>query len=108
MLQGSLQDSRVVRVFRYVDDFLVILQLTETAEFTCLAGQTLNLFSTCSKNLVLTKAVPSDKTIRFIDLELTFTPDRHVCWKYLPRSKKALLPYSTAHSKLLKRGIANL
>lgn len=35
-------------------------------------------------------------------------PHRHVCWKYAPRSKKALLAYDSAHSKLVKHGIVNL
>lgn len=108
MLQGSLQDSRVVRIFRYVDDFLVILNLTETDRLTVVVDQILNIFSTCSKNLVFAKEVPDHKIIRFLDLELTFLPDRHVCWKYAPRSKKVLLPYESAHSKLVKRSIANL
>ncbi|CAN7980385.1 unnamed protein product [Ixodes pacificus] len=30
----------------------------------------------------------------------------HVCWAYGPRSKKGLLPYDSAHSKLVKRAIA--
>lgn len=108
VLHSSIQDSRIVRVFRYVDDFLVFLQLTDTDELTCVADQILNLFTACSQNLVFTHEVPSDKTIRFLDLEINFMPDQNVCWKYCPRSQKAILPYSSAHSKLVKRGIANL
>lgn len=108
ILQDSIQDTRVIRVFRYVDDFLVILKLNETDKLTLVADQLLNVFSACSNNLAFTKEIPSDKTIRFLDLELTFLPDGHVCWKYSPRTKKSLLPYESAHSKLVKRSIANL
>lgn len=30
----------------------------------------------------------------------------HVCWSYSPRSKKAILDYRSAHSKVIRRGIA--
>lgn len=107
-LREALHDTRVVRVYRYVDDFLIILNLSPTDQLTLVADQILNVFSACSKNMVFTIDIPADKTIRFLDLELTFSPDGHVCWKYAPRSKKALLPFGSAHSKLVKRSIANM
>lgn len=58
--------------------------------------------------MVFSKEIPCANTIRFLDFELTFLLDQHVCWKYVPRSKKALFPYESAHSKLVKRSLANL
>ena len=31
----------------------------------------------------------------------------HICWEYKPRSKKAILPFDSSHTKLVKRGIAS-
>uniref|UniRef100_A0A131Z227 Tick transposon n=1 Tax=Rhipicephalus appendiculatus TaxID=34631 RepID=A0A131Z227_RHIAP len=55
--------------------------------------------------LELTTEYPSDNRLRFLDLELSFS-NNHVCWGYAPRSQKSLLPFSSAHSKIVKRGIA--
>lgn len=41
-----------------------------------------------------------------MDLELSFFGD-HVCWKYAPRTRKGILPFDSAHSKVVKRGIAS-
>ncbi|KAH7969785.1 hypothetical protein HPB52_021943 [Rhipicephalus sanguineus] len=64
----------------------------------CLAPATLD-------GLTLTMELPTQQRLRFLDLELTFGRE-HVCWAYSPRSKKALLPFTSGHSKLVKRGIA--
>lgn len=39
------------------------------------------------------------------DLDLTFGAC-HVCWEYGPRRQKGLLPFGSAHSKAVERGIA--
>lgn len=31
--------------------------------------------------------------------------ETHLCWSYSPRSKKELLPFTSAHSKLVQRGV---
>lgn len=56
--------------------------------------------------MAFSKEILCDKTIRFLDLELFYLNNTR--WKYAPRSKKALLPYESAHSKLVKRSLANL
>ena len=107
LLQGSLHDSRVCHISRYVDDFLIILKLSSNDTLALAAEQVLSNFRACSNALSFTHEVPVDNAIRFLDLLLTFRDDGHLCWCFSPRSKKALLPYSSAHSKIVKRGIAS-
>lgn len=63
------------------------------------------MFSSTLGGFTLTTEEPCHDRLRFLDVELTLHPD-HVCWKYCPRSKKNLLPFTSAHSKIVKRGIA--
>lgn len=68
--------------------------------------QMLDVFSSCSGGLRFTHEKPVEKTLQFLDLKLRFL-ESHICWAYEPRSKKRILPYESAHSKLVKRGIAS-
>ncbi|CAN7949255.1 unnamed protein product [Ixodes hexagonus] len=54
--------------------------------------------------LELTYELPVERSLRFLDLRLYMFP-HHICWSYEPRGKKPLLPFTSAHSKLVKRGI---
>lgn len=108
MLQEALDDSRVIRISRYVDDFLIILKLTTNDSLLHVAGNIMTVFKDCSKQLNFTREIPPDNTIRFLDLRLTFCIDEHLCWMYEPRSKKGILPFASAHSKLVRRSIANM
>ncbi|XP_077514106.1 uncharacterized protein LOC144124980 [Amblyomma americanum] len=51
--------------------------------------------------------MPTNNEIRFLDIRFKFL-ENHVCWSYSPRANKPLIPYTSAHSKLVKRGIINL
>lgn len=64
----------------------------------------LEVFRECMSPLVLTHEVPDGGTIRFLDLSITIDRD-HVCWAYAPRGSKPLLPFESAHSKVVKRAI---
>ncbi|CAN7952088.1 unnamed protein product, partial [Ixodes pacificus] len=104
LLEVSLRDFKVARVFRYVDDSLVLFQTSGADPHR----QVENIFEIFKSNLrvfTLTKELTEDNQLRFLDLILVFGAE-HVCWRYSPRSQKALLPFSSAHSKLVKRGIA--
>lgn len=61
----------------------------------------------CLAPLELTHELPDQGSIQFLDICLSFK-DNHVCWCYEPRANKPLLPYNSAHSKLVKRGIVKL
>uniref|UniRef100_A0A6B0V920 Putative tick transposon n=1 Tax=Ixodes ricinus TaxID=34613 RepID=A0A6B0V920_IXORI len=64
----------------------------------------LTAFNACFAPLNFTFELPEHDSIRFLDLRLRFVDD-HVCWVYEPRANKPPLPYSSAHSKLVKRNI---
>ncbi|CAN8002604.1 unnamed protein product, partial [Ixodes hexagonus] len=105
LLQRCLDSSTVVRVFRYVDDFLVLLDTNENG-FPINVANVLVNFKTCLDPLEITHELPELGSLRFLDLRLSLQP-RHVCWSYEPRGKKPLLNYNSAHCKLVKRGIVN-
>ena len=67
--------------------------------------QILDVFRGNSAGLTFTNELPKYNSLQFLDLKLTILSD-HVCCAYLPRCKKELLQYDSAHSKTLKRGIA--
>lgn len=98
-----LPDWHVVKAFRYVDDYLLILD-TNSGLDEVVAG-IVDVFKEASGGLKFTWEIPVLNCIRFLDLMVMFSDD-HVCWKYSPRSKKSLVSYKSAHSKLVKRGIA--
>ncbi|XP_049273296.1 uncharacterized protein LOC125759085 [Rhipicephalus sanguineus] len=103
-LKERLDYQKVVRVFRYVDDFLVLLCYDEEG-FDNAMCSTIEVFTECLRPLVITHEVPKNNFIRFLDLGLYCCAD-HVCWSYEPRGSKPVLPYHSAHSKLVKRAIA--
>ncbi|CAN8005973.1 unnamed protein product, partial [Ixodes pacificus] len=103
LLEISLRDSSVIKIFRYVDDFLVLYRPSDDTGSKGL-GDIFNTFKSTLRPFTLTNELPEEQQLRFLDLTLLFGD--HVCWKYSPRSKKSFLPFSSAHSKLVKRGIA--
>ncbi|CAN7937450.1 unnamed protein product, partial [Ixodes hexagonus] len=89
--------------YRYVDDYLLILDTNSSLEE--LVGGIVDVFKDSSGGLKFTWELPVHNCIHFLDLIIMFS-DKHVCWKYSPRSKKSLVSFKGAHSKLVKRGIA--
>lgn len=104
LLDSRLPKGEVIRVFRYVDDYLVMFKTGNSVEEStkCI----LQMFQDCLSPLSLTHEVPVERSIRFLDLRLLFR-DSHVCWWYEPCGNEALLSYESCHSKLVKRGIVN-
>lgn len=102
-------EGKVLKVFRYVDDFLIILKASlltlPVSKYIVTANEILEVFQRVGKGLSFTNEMPSDNCLQFLDLNLTFLPD-HVCWIYKPRVRKGLLPYESAHSKTVKRAVA--
>lgn len=101
----EISDLPVVKIYRYVDDYLVFLNAAGTNDVNKEIETVLSKFTALSKGMTFTLEKPQGTLIQFLDLELDFTPD-HVCYMYKPRTKKSLLPFISAHSKLVKRGIA--
>lgn len=105
-LSAGLEASNAVRVFRYVDDFLIVVNCEPDAlEREC--ANVLTVFREGLHPLDLTYELPVGGQLRFLDIRITFGNDG-VCWCYEPRAKKPLLPYNSAHSKIVKRGIVTL
>ncbi|XP_077531101.1 uncharacterized protein LOC144143175 [Haemaphysalis longicornis] len=102
-LQMTLEGKSVVKTFRYVDDYLVVFKKKCGAEAEQV-GELLDVFTSVLSPFSLTTEVPERRTIRFLDMSLTFC-GHHVCWEYAPRSQKGFLPFSSAHTKLVERGI---
>ncbi|XP_064456860.1 uncharacterized protein LOC135367486 [Ornithodoros turicata] len=103
-LERALRDMGVRRVFRFVDDYLIIFD-TENVAVDERTEHITRIFQRTLSPFTLTRELPVEHRLRFLDLELAIEPD-HLCWIYAPRSKKGLLPFSSAHSKLVKRSIA--
>ncbi|XP_077560826.1 uncharacterized protein LOC144175660 [Haemaphysalis longicornis] len=97
--------AKVLNVFRYVDDYLVMLKDVSAEDLTETVSQVLGVFNSCGKGLKFTFQLPEEGCLQFLDLSIFFH-DGQVCWRYQPRSKKPVLYYDSAHSKIVKRGIA--
>lgn len=93
-------------MFRYVDDYVVFLE-SSPGEFGNDSSNVLDLFTRFLQPLAVTHEMPQNNALRFLDLRMFFERDQ-VCWSYEPRANKPLLPFSSGHSKLVKRGIAKL
>lgn len=57
------------------------------------------------KDFELTHELSENCEIRFLDFKL-FLNNGRTCWMYQPRGNKPVLPFHSAHFKLVKRGIA--
>lgn len=106
LLQNALTRTNVRGVFRYVDDYLVLCDGSGTNSDDAVS-EALTCFSHALQPLAVTHEVPTQGSLRFLDLRLELSKGK-VCWAYEPRGDKAPLPFESAHSKLVKRAIANL
>lgn len=88
-----------------MDDFFIILSDSSTVPYRDQVDLVINLFKQHGKGLSFTRELPQSNMLQFLDLNLRFCKS-HTCWMYSPRARKELLPYDSAHSKLVKRGIA--
>uniref|UniRef100_L7LY07 Putative tick transposon n=1 Tax=Rhipicephalus pulchellus TaxID=72859 RepID=L7LY07_RHIPC len=103
-LKDEMSSLGVVRTFRYVDDYLIVLGDIPGELRNGTVKGVLETFARLSGGLKFTHEMPVENEIQFLDLRLKFS-EEHVCYRYNPRSKKGLLPYESAHSKVIKRGI---
>ncbi|XP_042144719.1 uncharacterized protein LOC121834881, partial [Ixodes scapularis] len=98
-------DDRVVKVLRYVDDYLIVLKSNDNTDVESVIASILHVFTDCSPGLNFKAETTSEGALQFLDINLRCEPS-HLCWAYEPRSKKGLLVYESAHSKTVKRAIA--
>ncbi|CAN8020541.1 unnamed protein product, partial [Ixodes persulcatus] len=103
-IANALPIGQVSRIFRYVDDYLVLLTQRPADNEIQIFDTIQSTFFEKGQGLKFTHELPVNTVLQFLDLRLSFF-EHHTCWKYAPRSKKGLLPYDSAHSKIIKRGI---
>lgn len=92
LLADRLQSTNVIKVYRFVDDFLVLLQRGASC-FENDVVSTLAVFKDCLSPLQITHEIPESNALKFLDIRLTFSCNQ-VCWGYAPRNQKPLLPFT--------------
>lgn len=92
-------------IFTDVDDFLIVYDTSEKLDESWAVVKWREIFLSCSGCLSFTVESHDGGVIWFLDRKLMSSAS-HACWGYEPRSHKALPPFNSAHSKLVKNGIA--
>lgn len=97
-ISQNLPNNLVARVFRYVDDYLVLLH-ERPAQLQSVTVNTIQSnFCKQAKGFKFTYELPTDSRLQFLDLQLLFG-ENHTCCTYSPQSKKRLLQFDSAHLK---------
>lgn len=91
-----------------MDGFHVILFIPHNTNSTAVAERAQNKVKQCWLSLSFNVEVPDNGTLQFSDLPPYFNCDEHLCSEYMSRSKKAILPFYSSHTKLVKDGRASL
>lgn len=104
-IQASLYNASVLKVFRYVDDYLVVMNATEARDRGIVVDDIIDIFVCNAFGMKFTHELPQEGHIQYLDVCFIFEETR-VCWQYKPRSRKQIINYKSAHSKLVKRAIA--
>lgn len=84
LLASCLDNTVLVKVFCFVDDFLLLFAC-EGQGFEPAVSEVLCQFNECLSPLALTHELPVDDSLRFLDLRLSISRD-HLCWMYEPRA----------------------
>lgn len=77
----------VLKFFRYVDDFWVILK---KGNFPSFISNIFGVFRQLRQGLVFTHKIPNSDQLQSLDLKLHFTL-HHACWACSPRAKRYCL-----------------
>lgn len=101
-LEARLREFSVVRTLRYVNGYLFLR--SDPQVFRPEVAQVLETFCEDLRTLVVTHELPDKDNIRFLDLRTFFFED-HTFWCYEHSAQKPILPFTIAHSKLVKRAI---
>ncbi|XP_072142238.1 uncharacterized protein [Dermacentor andersoni] len=106
-LSKVFDGGNVLKVYRYVDDFLILLTERSPLTYSHTVQGILTDFKQQGKGLDFTFELAKDNSLQFLDLNITLT-DEGSCWMYRPRARKEVLPYESTHSKTVKRAIATM
>lgn len=101
-IQGKVPECDEIRVPRYVDDYLVLPCKRNEREITTPSTQALDLFKIDADGLFFSVEMFQKNRISYLNLTL-FLNYEGICWCFEPRAGKGVLPFDTAHSKLVKR-----
>lgn len=93
--------GKVLKVFRYVDDFLILLTQQCPVTYSRTVQGILSDFKQQGKGLDFTFELAKNNNLQFFDSDLTLTAEG-ACWMYRPHARKALLPYESTHSKTVE------
>lgn len=102
-LNERLNSSSALRTSSFVDDYLVVLECNAD-NFQVATRHLISLLKKCLSPQSTTHEIPQDSIIWFLDLRITFA-NQHTCWMYKPPAPKPLLPYTSSHTRLVKRSI---
>lgn len=81
-ISATLACMPVCRVYRFVDDYFVLfgegahLCLIENVE------DVLNVFKEQSCGIKFTFELPKNKCIQYLDINVSFSDNEHICWCY--------------------------
>lgn len=75
-LSNLPNSDKVFKIFRYVDDFLVLLKKQDKATYPNTVTEILDLFNQDGKGLTFTHELPLYSGLQFLDLNFL---DDHVC-----------------------------
>lgn len=71
-MKKALNDNKILRIFRYADDFLVLRTTANEIELTECRENTLGTFHEATPKLNFTYEISERKQFTFLDLNLTF------------------------------------
>lgn len=87
-------------VHKYVDNFLVVLKESPEPELDTTIMWPMSVFSTHSQGVTFTREVPTNGEHKFLAVRI-FLLEESLRLMYNPRSRKGLLSFDRAHSKLV-------
>lgn len=91
-----------LKLLRFGVDYLVLVK--DLTGSVVLPG-VIKTFSKRGFGLEHTLELPSDGEVQFSDFVIKLMP-YHTCWIYKPTSTNPFLSYESAHSKIVKNGVA--
>lgn len=78
-LSRVLTDDYIVRVCRYVDDFLILVKTDSNDDLEEIARRILQYFNATATKLNFTFELPDNASLQFLDLKLDFNDSKHLC-----------------------------
>lgn len=94
----AVQEAFIVRILRYVHDFLIVYRPRGHHLELEFANKKAVMYTGFSEGMIFTFWLPTENFIEYLGAILEFR-NNYVCWGYGPGKKKGLLLFASAHSK---------